>query len=123
MEWLSLSVRFDDAYITWINNGKPAWTHYARGLDTDTEAEIGPRPISQEPMVRESLYTPTEIDPIVSQYIITNLGISNGFGTVSETLQLPATMSIDWIRVYQPADNVRITCDPEDFPTASYIKA
>lgn len=57
------------------------------------------------------------------QYIITNLGISNGFGTVSETLQLPATMSIDWIRVYQPADNIRITCDPEDFPTASYIKA
>ncbi|KAJ3550468.1 hypothetical protein NMY22_g456 [Coprinellus aureogranulatus] len=97
---------FDDAYITWINNDKPSWTHYARGLDEDNEAEIGPRPVSQEPM-----------------YIIANLGISNGFGTVSENLQLPATMSIDWIRVYQPADKVKITCDPEDFPTASYIKA
>ncbi|TEB21437.1 beta-glucan synthesis-associated [Coprinellus micaceus] len=97
---------FDDAYITWVNNGKLAWTHYARGLDTDNAAEIGPRPISQEPM-----------------YIITNLGISNGFGTVSEDLIFPATMSIDWIRVYQPANKVKITCDPEDFPTAAYIEA
>ncbi|RXW24986.1 hypothetical protein EST38_g915 [Candolleomyces aberdarensis] len=96
---------FDDAYITWVNNGNLAWTHYGRGLDTDTAAEIGPRPISQEPM-----------------YIIANLGISHGFGTLDETLLFPATMSIDWIRVYQPSNAIRTTCDPEDYPTAKYIE-
>ncbi|KAJ2918539.1 hypothetical protein MD484_g1808, partial [Candolleomyces efflorescens] len=96
---------FDDAYITWVNNGNLAWTHYARGLDTDTAVEIGPRPISQEPM-----------------YIIANLGISHGFGTLDPDLIFPATMSIDWIRVYQPSNAIRTTCDPEDFPTAKYIE-
>ncbi|RXW17936.1 hypothetical protein EST38_g7922 [Candolleomyces aberdarensis] len=96
---------FDNAYITWINNGNPAWRHYAKGLVGDTAAEIGARPISQEPM-----------------YIITNLGISHGFGTVDENLQFPATMSIDWIRVYQPSGSISVTCDPEDHPTAEYIE-
>ncbi|KAF5325958.1 hypothetical protein D9611_000763 [Ephemerocybe angulata] len=97
---------FDDAYITWINNGKIAWTHYARGLDIDPIAEISARPIAQEPM-----------------YIIANLGISNAFGSIESDLAFPATMSIDYIRVYQPIDKVQITCDPEDFPTKAYIDA
>lgn len=97
---------FDDAYITWINNGKVAWTHYASGLDIDPIAEISARPIAQEPM-----------------YIIANLGISNAFGSIESDLAFPATMSIDYIRVYQPIDKVQITCDPEDFPTKAYIDA
>lgn len=48
---LNTSPRFDDAYITWINDGTPSWTIVARGMGLDTLAEIGPRPIPQEPMV------------------------------------------------------------------------
>ncbi|KAJ2914672.1 hypothetical protein MD484_g5735, partial [Candolleomyces efflorescens] len=95
---------FDSAYVLWINNGEPSWKHYASGLGLDTAAEIAARPISEEPM-----------------YIITNLGISHGFGTIDESLEFPATMSIDWIRVYQPRGSISVTCDPEDHPTADYI--
>jgi hypothetical protein len=116
--------RFDDAYITWVNNGNLAWTHYARGLDTDTAAEIGPRPISQEPMVwlLTLKQSSKSIDLVSLKYIIANLGISHGFGTLDPDLIFPSTMSIDWIRVYQPSNAIRTTCDPEDFPTAEYIE-
>lgn len=43
---------FDDAYISWINDGKLAWTMLAAGLAADQRTEIGPRPIAMEPMVR-----------------------------------------------------------------------
>lgn len=48
--------------------------------------------------------------------------MSTNFGNVDiEHLTFPATMRVDWIRVYQPKDNVNIGCDPKDFPTADYI--
>lgn len=57
------------------------------------------------------------------QYLIANLGFSQNFGYIDlQKLQLPATMSIDYIRVYQPKDAVNIGCDPVDFPTAKYIE-
>lgn len=31
-------------------------------------------------------------------------------------------MSVDYIRVYQPKGAINIGCDPDDFPTQSYIK-
>ncbi|TFK62962.1 glucosidase [Pluteus cervinus] len=97
---------FDNGYITWINDGKQAWTLLAAGLGPDSLVDIGPRPVSQEPM-----------------YIIANLGFSLNFGNIDfEDLTLPATMSIDWIRVYQPKNSVNIGCDPIDFPTAAYIE-
>ena len=37
-------------------------------------------------------------------------------------LTFPATMSIDWIRVYQPKNAVNIGCDPTAYPTAQYIE-
>lgn len=96
---------FDNAYITWINDDKPTWTITSAGMGPDSETEISARPIPQEPM-----------------YIIANLGISFNFGTVDfEKLKLPTTMSVDYIRVYQPASKVNIGCDPPDFPTAKYI--
>ena len=52
-----------------------------------------------------------------------NLGISQNFGFVDfEHLTFPATMRVDWIRVYQPKDAINIGCDPEAFPTAAYIE-
>ncbi|KAF8153938.1 beta-glucan synthesis-associated [Crassisporium funariophilum] len=97
---------FDDAYITWINDGKRSWTLRAPGMGADPQTEISARPIPFEPM-----------------YIIANLGFSLNFGHVDlDQLNFPATMSIDWIRVYQPKDAVNVGCDPKDFPTSQYIE-
>ncbi|KDR65838.1 hypothetical protein GALMADRAFT_260035 [Galerina marginata CBS 339.88] len=96
---------FDDAYITWINDGKKSWTLRAPGMAGDTLTQINARPVSQEPM-----------------YIIANLGISNNFGVLDPALTFPTTMRIDYIRVYQPKDALNVGCDPEDFPTADYIQ-
>jgi hypothetical protein len=43
---------FDDAFITWLNDGKKAWTVKAAATVADPNAEIGSRPVPQEPMVR-----------------------------------------------------------------------
>lgn len=66
----------------------------------------------------------TSVDvTLATQYIITNLGISHNFARIEfDRLIYPATMSIDWIRVYQPKDAINIGCDPIDFPTAQYIE-
>ncbi|KIK44112.1 glycoside hydrolase family 16 protein [Suillus luteus UH-Slu-Lm8-n1] len=97
---------FDAGYITWISSGEAVWTIYSGGLGPDTETEIGARIISQEPM-----------------YIIANLGFSLNFGGIDfENLQFPATMLIDYVRVYQPSNAHNIGCDPPEFPTATYIE-
>ncbi|KAL1743096.1 beta-glucan synthesis-associated [Schizophyllum fasciatum] len=90
---------FDNAYITWINNNKKAWTLRQGGLAADTVVEIGPRPIPQEPMY------------------------SANFGAIDlDHLAFPTTMAIDWIRIYQPSNNINIGCNPPEFPTAAYIE-
>ncbi|OJA18043.1 hypothetical protein AZE42_06797 [Rhizopogon vesiculosus] len=97
---------FDDGYITWISNGNAVWTITSGGLGPDTETEISARLIPQEPM-----------------YIIANLGFSLNFGGIDfDNIQFPATMMIDYIRVYQPSNAHNIGCDPPDFPTATYIE-
>ncbi|KIY45768.1 glycoside hydrolase family 16 protein [Fistulina hepatica ATCC 64428] len=96
---------FDDAYISWINNGALAWTLNVAGMGADDRVEIAARPVPQEPM-----------------YIIANLGMSTNFGYVDlDHLTFPTTMRIDYIRVYQRSDRLNIGCDPDDFPTAAYI--
>ncbi|TFK67254.1 glucosidase [Pluteus cervinus] len=97
---------FDNAYITWINDNTPAWTIMAAGLGPDSATEISARPVPQEPM-----------------YIIANLGFSLNFGGIDfDDLILPATMRVDYIRVYQHPDRVNVGCDPPDFPTAAYVE-
>ena len=39
-------------YISWISNNQTAWTMKAGGTAADTRVDIGPRPVSREPMVR-----------------------------------------------------------------------
>jgi len=96
---------FDTAYISWVSDGKLSWTLKSGGVVADPAVEISDRPIPQEPM-----------------YIIMNLGISQNFiGVDLKHLEFPATMRVDWIRVYQPANAINIGCDPKDFPTAAYI--
>ncbi|KAL1677314.1 glycoside hydrolase family 16 protein [Schizophyllum commune] len=97
---------FDDAYVTWLNDGQHAWTITAGGLAPDPAVEIGARPVPQEPM-----------------YMILNLGLSENFGFVDvQNLIFPTKMRVDWVRVYQPPDAINIGCDPADFPTAAYIE-
>ena len=48
--------------------------------------------------------------------------MSPNFGNIDlANLVFPATLKIDWIRVYQPANAINLGCDPPDFPTAAYI--
>ena len=65
---------------------------------------------------------PNQLLSCCFQYLIANLGMSTNFGFVDlDHLTFPATMKVDYIRVYQDPDNINIGCDPDDFPTAAYI--
>ncbi|TKY84686.1 hypothetical protein EX895_006588 [Sporisorium graminicola] len=95
-----------NGYIDWESNGKRSWKVNAAALAADPVSMISDRPIPEEPM-----------------YIIFNLGISQNFGTPDwRRLRFPATMSVDWVRVYQDPDAENVGCDPPDFPTADYIE-
>ena len=92
-------------------------------MNADSRVEIGSRPVPQEPMVYLS-YKPSRAhaNDMFAQYLIVNLGMSRNFGTVDlEHLTFPATMKVDYIRVYQDPSNKNVGCDPIDFPTAAYI--
>ncbi|KAG8972105.1 hypothetical protein FRB90_010304, partial [Tulasnella sp. 427] len=94
-----------DGFITWISEGAASWTVKVTGLGPDDDTKIGQRIIPPEPM-----------------YLIINLGMSENFGDVDlDRLVFPTHLEIDWIRVYQPKDNINVGCDPEGFPTSSYI--
>ncbi|KAI5968005.1 hypothetical protein CANMA_002773 [Candida margitis] len=69
---------------------------------------IGSRQITKEPMS-----------------IIFNMGLSKIWNPKLQIdkLQFPAKFYIDYIRVYQPLDAMDLTCDPEGFPTSSYIES
>ncbi|KAJ7086832.1 beta-glucan synthesis-associated [Mycena belliarum] len=96
---------YDNAYITWISDNKVTWTLNAAGVGADALTEIAARPITDEPL-----------------YILANLGISHAFGFVDfEHLVFPATMRIDWVRVYQHPGRINIGCDPPERPTSAYI--
>ncbi|KAJ1878066.1 beta-glucan synthesis-associated protein, partial [Coemansia sp. RSA 486] len=68
-------------------------------------SKVAQRVIAEEPM-----------------YIIMNLGISSSFAYVDPELPLPASLYIDYIRLYQDPDNIRLSCDPPDRPTGEYIQ-
>lgn len=42
--------RFDNGYITWVNDDKPTWTIYSGGMAADPLVNISARPIPMEPM-------------------------------------------------------------------------
>ena len=48
--------------------------------------------------------------------------MSRNFGYVDlDHLTFPATMKVDYIRIYQDPDAINVGCDPVDFPTQAYI--
>lgn len=97
---------FDEGYVTWWNNNVRSWTVYGKTMAADKLTEISERPVPLEPLT-----------------IVINLALSENFGAVAyDRLIFPTTMSVDYVRVYQPKDAVNTGCDPTDFPTAAYIE-
>eukprot|EP00878_Enallax_costatus_P016697 GHUV01017520.1.p1 GENE.GHUV01017520.1~~GHUV01017520.1.p1 ORF type:complete len:582 (+),score=86.31 GHUV01017520.1:114-1748(+) len=60
--------------------------------------------------------------PQEAMYFILNLAMSNkSWSKVSPDLKLPATMSVDYVRVYQRQSAVNVGCSPPDYPTQEEI--
>ncbi|CAK1356293.1 unnamed protein product [Cercospora beticola] len=94
-----------DGYITWYVGDEPTWK--IEGNSVGPNGNIGQRVIPEEPMT-----------------IIANFGMSNSFSAVNLTglaKLFPATMRIDYIRIYQNEGD-EMTCDPVGYPTTEYIK-
>lgn len=97
---------YDDVngYISWFVGKEPAYTMYVGALSPN--GNVGWRQISREPMS-----------------MIFNLGISQSWSYISwDALVFPMVFEIDYVRIYQPKNNISVTCDPEDYPTYDYIK-
>ncbi|ORY70810.1 glycoside hydrolase family 16 protein [Leucosporidium creatinivorum] len=95
-----------NGYITWVTDGKKAWTMDASAVGPNSKTGVDQRLVAQEPM-----------------YIILNLGISSSFQTINwAELEFPATMLVDYVRVYQREDEQNIGCDTATHPTSDYIQ-
>ncbi|KAF2460297.1 beta-glucan synthesis-associated protein-domain-containing protein [Lineolata rhizophorae] len=95
----------DDGYVHWYIGDVDTWHIDGRALGHN--GNVGPRPIPTEPMA-----------------MIVNFGMSNGFAELNLTglaPLMPATMRVDYIRIYQDEGEEMMTCDPPEYPTTSYI--
>jgi beta-glucanase (GH16 family) len=91
--------------VTWNVGDQATWSLDARSMGPN--GNIGQRIIPEEPMA-----------------VIINFGMSNGFAALNMTglgPLMPATMRVDYLRIYQDADNEMVTCDPPGYPTTEYI--
>ena len=94
-----------DSHVTWTLQGEPQWRLGSAAMGPNPATEIGQRLVPEEPM-----------------YILLNLGISSGFTYINwQDIKFPAKFKIDYVRVYQDPNNIRVGCDPADHPTADYI--
>lgn len=94
----------ENGHIHWISSGVKSWSLYPAAVAANATTQISQRLIPEEPMA-----------------LIMNFGMSSGFAVVDwNDLQWPATMLIDYIRVYQRAEG-KLGCDTDDRPTANYI--
>ncbi|KAJ1958756.1 hypothetical protein GGI12_004656 [Dipsacomyces acuminosporus] len=94
-------------YIRWYVDGEPVWHLDARAVGPNKLTKISQRLIADEPM-----------------YVIMNLGISSGFTYIDKEIVdfFPAKMLVDYVRLYQDPDDIRLSCDPPDRPTGEYIQ-
>ncbi|OCH84874.1 beta-glucan synthesis-associated [Obba rivulosa] len=95
-------------FITWQSNGAQTYRLGAGAVGPDqgvNGSQISQRLISVEPMS-----------------IILNLGMSSSWQPIDlTTMEFPAVMQVDYVRVYQRSGSVNIGCDPPGFPTMDYI--
>lgn len=92
-------------HITWNVGAEPSWRLDGRAVGPN--GNIGQRVIPQEPMA-----------------LVLNLGMGDSFAYIDHAAiepLLPATMRVDYIRIYQ-AEGDELTCDPVGYPTTGYIK-
>ena len=92
--------------ITWYIGPDKTYKLDARALRPN--GNVGQRTIPAEPMS-----------------MILNFGMSSGFSSLNFTglgATLPATMRIDYVRIYQDPNSENLGCDPEDYPTTEYIR-
>jgi beta-glucanase (GH16 family) len=93
--------------VTWYVGQEKTWTLDGRALGPN--GNIGQRLIPEEPMS-----------------MILNFGMSNGFASLNMTglaALMPATMQVDFIRIYQDEDSIMMTCDPPGYETTDYISS
>ncbi|KAK9451029.1 Skn1 protein [Limtongia smithiae] len=94
-----------EGYVQW-HVGETS-TYAIHGLALRPNGNIGARPIPLEPMS-----------------IVMNLGLSNSWSYIDwPSIDFPAHLRIDYVRIYQFEGNESITCDPEGYPTTDYIAA
>jgi len=92
-----------NGYVQWFVGHDPTMTLHAQALHPNGNVDW--RRISKEPMS-----------------IIMNLGISNNWAYIDwNSLHFPVTFRIDYVRLYQPPDQVNVGCDPPGYPTQQYI--
>lgn len=92
--------------VTWFVGDQKTWTIDGRAVGPN--GNIGQRVMPMEPMS-----------------VIVNFGMSDTFAPLNMTglaPLLPATMRIDYIRIYQDPDNFMVTCDPVGYETTGYIQ-
>lgn len=93
-------------HITWFIGQDYTWKVDGRALRAN--GNVGQRVIPTEPMS-----------------IIMNFGMSNSFSKLflaNLAPLLPATMRLDYVRIYQEEGQESVTCDPPGYPTTAYIK-
>ena len=91
-------------YSTWFIGEDATWKLDARAIGPN--GNIGQRVIPDEPMA-----------------MVINLGMSSSFANLNWTglgEVIPATMRIDYIRIYQDSKGI-LGCDPPGYPTTDYI--
>ena len=93
----------NDGYVRWFVGDNPTFTVHANALAPN--GNIGWRRISKEPMS-----------------MIINMGISKNWAYIDfPSIDFPVTLEVDSVRIYQPSDQINLSCDPEDYPTYDYI--
>ncbi|EMC95086.1 glycoside hydrolase family 16 protein [Baudoinia panamericana UAMH 10762] len=94
----------DSGYVEWNVGAVRTWKVEANAVGPN--GNIGQRVIPEEPLA-----------------LIVNFGMSNGFAALNMSglgPLMPATMRLDYIRIYQDEDG-EMTCDPVGYPTTDYI--
>jgi len=95
-----------DGYVVWNVGDVKTWK--VEGNAVGPNGNVGQRVMPEEPMS-----------------LIVNFGMSSGFAALNMTglgTLMPATMRLDYIRIYQDGDG-ELTCDPVGYPTTGYIAA
>ena len=91
--------------VRWFVGDVPTWTFDSRSVGPN--GNIGQR-----------------VPPLEPLSVVLNFGMSDGFAVLNMTglkTLMPATMRVDYIRIYQDEEEEMITCDPPGYETTAYI--